>query len=142
MHCQVDSTKNCPCWPQGTTQSASCNFLNPSDCCTAAYTVDYANDANSGANFDKPLCDFTTTPPQQVYAKGYPGLREIAVLRDYAQSTYSVSPNSIVASICPKDLTSADYESRLWLQPCRRGSREPVEGEAQGPVPATFQLTP
>ena len=39
-------------------------------------------------------------------ARAFPGLREIAVLSDYAKSRDAVAAgNSIVTSICPKDLT-------------------------------------
>jgi hypothetical protein len=55
--------------------------------------------------FDKqsPLCMGGTadTSGSQVKAKGYPGTRELQVLKDYGN-------NSIVASICPKNVQSAN----------------------------------
>ena len=57
---------------------------------------------------DRPLCQdpVTGTPSTttQYYAKAYPGLRELDVLKQYGA-------NSIVASICPKirDLANPDY---------------------------------
>jgi len=46
---------------------------------------------------DRPLCDDLT----QRYAKAYPGIRFLQVLRDYGA-------NSIVASICPKNAGTSD----------------------------------
>ena len=48
-------------------------------------------------SYNRPLCDGTT----QTYAKAFPGLRELQVLKDYGEKG---SHNSIVASICPKSL--------------------------------------
>lgn len=75
---------------------------------------DAAFDAGEGCDcfaddqvFNRPLCQ----PPQggassttQYYAKAYPGLRHLQVLRDFGE-------NSVVASICPKVLEqgNADY---------------------------------
>jgi hypothetical protein len=91
---------------------AKCLYQNPNDCCRTHYDIDYAKTPNSAAYFDKPLCDYTANPVTQVAAKGYPGLREIAVLHDYALSNAAESKgNSIVASICPKDLTVGQEKS-------------------------------
>lgn len=67
-------------------------------------------DAESGAMVDvkKPLCQNPSTgtyETTQYFAKAYPGLRELAVLKDYALQGQTAG-NSIVASICPKDLAS------------------------------------
>ncbi len=96
----LPASRTCAC-TAGSTDFASCKYSNPNDCCDVNYPADGAG--GPGADYDKPLCQGTT----QVAAKGYPGLREIAVLRDYALSLNVLTPgNSIVASICPKDLTS------------------------------------
>jgi hypothetical protein len=55
--------------------------------------------------YNRPLCQengMTTT--RQIYAKAYPGLRHLQVLKEYGE-------NSIVASICPKvlDTNSPSY---------------------------------
>jgi hypothetical protein len=67
-------------------------------------------DANSDGcdcnadEFDKmsPLCQGVTATASgtQIKAKGYPGVRELQVLKDYGA-------NSIVASICPKNVRAA-----------------------------------
>jgi hypothetical protein len=58
--------------------------------------------------FDRPLCEQTpgSSAPgtTQYWAKAYPGLRELQVLKDFgAQST-----NSIVASICARNVTRTE----------------------------------
>jgi len=83
---------------------ASCKYENPNDCCDLTFSVDGRGDASSGGDFNKPLCQGNT----QIAAKAYPGLRELAVLHDYAEGVGiapGASGNSIVTSICPKDLT-------------------------------------
>jgi hypothetical protein len=50
--------------------------------------------------YNKPLCQppgTANTGTTQYFAKAYPGLRQLQVLKDYG-------PNSIVASICPKHM--------------------------------------
>jgi hypothetical protein len=79
---------------------ASCKYTQPNDCCDLTYNVDGEGNAGGG-EFHKPLCNGRT----QVAAKAYPALREIAVLRGYAQSPNAVQNHSIVTSICPKDLS-------------------------------------
>ena len=96
----LPTPRACAC-TAGSTNYASCKYQNPNDCCDVNYPADAAG--GPGADYDKPICNGNI----QVAAKAYPGLREIKVLRDYALSANVVSPgNSIVASICPKDLTS------------------------------------
>jgi hypothetical protein len=82
---------------------ASCKYQNPNDCCDLTFSTDGRGAAQpaGGTAFNKPLCNANT----QVNAKGYPGLREIAVLHDYALQA-PVPGNSIVASICPADVKS------------------------------------
>lgn len=92
--CACDSTKS---------DYASCKYQNPNDCCDLSFSVNGRGDANSGGDFNKPLCSSN----KQVNAKGYPGLREIGVLHDYAVQA-PVQGNSIVASICPADVKNAD----------------------------------
>ncbi len=106
----------CAC-TQGSTTYASCKYLNPNDCCDLSYTADGAG--GPGASYDKPLCQNPTTGAYsntQYYAKGYPGLREIAVLHDYAAGPANYTDkggtgNSIVTSICPKVLTAGQESS-------------------------------
>jgi len=90
------ATKDCLCNQQATDYS-SCKYLHPNDCCDLTFSTD-GRDGPPGS-FNKPLCNGRT----QVNAKTYPGLREIAVLRDYAQ-TATVVGNSIVASTCPANV--------------------------------------
>jgi len=96
----LPSSRACAC--DSTSSSyASCKYQHPNDCCDTSYATDGAG--GPGDKFDKPLCSGTT----QVAAKAYPGLREIEVLHDYATSTTAAAQgNSVVASICPKDLSS------------------------------------
>ena len=109
----LPTSRACQC-TSGATDAPSCKYQNPNDCCDLTYPADGAGNPNSGADYDKPLCQGTT----QVAAKGYPGLREIAVLHDYALASNVVTQgNSIVASICPKDLTSANTSPGYGYNP-------------------------
>jgi hypothetical protein len=115
---QLPTPRPCPCTP-GSADYAGCKYLNPNDCCDLSYAAD--GTGGPGADYDKPLCESpaggapTTT---QYYFKGYPALREIAVLHDYAVSSAAAVPgNSIVASICPKDLTSANTSPGYGYNP-------------------------
>jgi len=90
----------CECSPEDAGY-ASCKYLHPNDCCDLAFVTDGRGNPDSGNEFKKPLCDGR----MQVAAKAYPGLREIAVLRDYAMSPDAVGHNSIVTSICARDVT-------------------------------------
>ncbi len=110
------ASRACAC-TAGSNDYASCKYLNPNDCCDQTYQADGAGTAVGVPNYDKPLCNGTT----QVAAKGYPGLREIAVLHDYADSTAATTQgNSIVASICPKGLTSASNSPGYGYNPVTR----------------------
>ena len=108
-----------PCQCTAGSSYGGCKYLHPSDCCDLSYPAD-AN-GGPGGDFDKPLCQNPSggAPEVKQYsAKAYPGLREIAVLRDYALSpNASVQGNSIVASICPRDLASANTSPGYGYNP-------------------------
>lgn len=99
----LPEARKCACDPANANTYASCKYQNPNDCCDLTFQVNGRGDANSAGEFNKPLCNSNT----QVNAKGYPGLREIAVLHDYATQG-ATQGNSIVASICPQNLTNPD----------------------------------
>jgi len=63
-----------------------------------------------GVDYNRPLCDGMT----QVYAKAYPGVRELQVLKDFGAKG---TQNSIVASICPKTLTVAKNDASYGYNP-------------------------
>jgi hypothetical protein len=95
---------------------AACRYQHPNDCCILSYDADAAGYATPGTQMNKPLCQQANGSygSTQNYAKAYPGLREIQVLHDYATGPVKYTDrggtgNSIVASICPKDLTVADH---------------------------------
>lgn len=61
---------------------------------------------NAGINGKSPLCyDGANFTSIQRYAKAYPGLRQLEVLRDFNNVN---AGNAIPASICPKDSQNAD----------------------------------
>lgn len=93
---RLAAAQDCVCIQQ-TADYSSCKYLHTNDCCDLTFGVD-GRGGPAGA-YNKPLCNGRT----QVNAKAYPGLREIAVLRDYAE-TASVIGNAIVASTCPADV--------------------------------------
>jgi hypothetical protein len=103
---QLPQPRACAC-SQTASDYSSCKYLHPNDCCDLTFGAD-GRGGGSGS-FNKPLCNGNT----QVAAKAYPGLREIAVLRDYATGDAVIAPgNSIVTSICPKDTSaSSDVKS-------------------------------
>ncbi len=77
----------------------------PKDCSSLGYGCD----CTAGQAGDKPLCQDPSTgqvpsAPTQFFAKAYPGLRELQVLKD-------VGDSGIVASVCPRiqDPTNPDY---------------------------------
>ncbi|HWZ91833.1 MAG TPA: hypothetical protein VNW92_23380, partial [Polyangiaceae bacterium] len=87
----------------------ACTFLltTPKVCkpgdsaCDCSPTM--AGDATAVVASNSPLCQPPAGGPAgttQYYAKGYPGARELTVLRDFKD-------NAIVASICPKNTTPA-----------------------------------
>jgi hypothetical protein len=94
--------RTCQC-SASNTDFAFCQYQHPNECCNLTYGAD--GRGGPGGSYNKPVCQGS----DQVAAKAYPGQREIAVLHDYATGvTYASSAaigNSIVASICPKDLT-------------------------------------
>ena len=80
-------------------ESVDCaNVLPGKNCDCLATTREGAGPLDDIIAAKKPLCqnaqsgDYSTV---QTFAKAYPGLRELEVLRDYGE-------NSIVASVCPK----------------------------------------
>jgi hypothetical protein len=83
------------------------------DGCTCAYGTTVAgatNPLDPTVNLT-PVCQnaqgaYTNT---QTFAKAYPGLRELQVLRGFHEATGS--DNAIVGSICPKDLNYAHIDS-------------------------------
>ncbi len=105
--CQCDATA---------ADSATCKYTNPNDCCTLVYSIDGRKVTKDG-EYSKPVCEGNT----QTSAKAYPGLREIAVLREYALGTSYASPtargNSVVTSICPKQLTGDPANAGFGYNP-------------------------
>lgn len=106
---------------------------------------DLSCDCTPGSE-DKPLCEVTpgaTPGTVQHWAKAYPGLRELEVLRGFGE-------NSIVASICARnvqDLERRDFGyrpaissilERLEEQLVRRCLPRPLEVAADGSVPCTL----
>ena len=111
-----------PCACTAGDSYAACKYLHPNDCCDQSFQADGAG--GPGGDYNKPLCNRTT----QVAAKAYPGLREIAVLHDYATSASAASKgNSVVASICPKDLTSAATSAGYGYNPAVSALMERVQ---------------
>ncbi len=98
---QLPAPRACAC-SRSDPNYAYCKYMNPNDCCDLGFSIDGRGNPDSAGDYQKPLCNGNT----QVAAKAYPGLREIAVLRDYALSSDAVGHNSVVTSICAKDLTS------------------------------------
>ena len=102
---RLPTPEKCECL--NATDVAACKYQHPNDCCVLKVTSDA--EGNHDVTLDKPLCQDPQTGAYeantQYFAKGYPGLRELSVLHDYATSGQTPG-NSIVASICPKDLTS------------------------------------
>ncbi len=99
---------------------SGCKYQNPNDCCDLSYPAE--GTTVPADDFDKPLCQNPAggAPDTTQYsAKGYPGLREIAVLRDYATTNVPemTQGNSIVASICPRDLTSTNTSPGYGYNP-------------------------
>ncbi len=96
---------------QGSNLQFACIFplTTPYNCtagdpqCDCDPSLTYA----AGNAFDSnPLCQQPngTYSANQGYAKGYPGLRELDVLKKYSDTSATVD-KSIVASICPRNLT-------------------------------------
>lgn len=96
----LPTPRACSCDPS-TDSYSSCKYQSPNDCCDLTFSVDGRGNSVPGSQYQKPLCAGNT----QVAAKAYPGLREIAVLRDYALSSNAAGRNSVVTSICAKDAT-------------------------------------
>jgi hypothetical protein len=79
---------------------------SPRDCALRNPNTDNC-DCYSGV-LDRPICEQTpgVTPPgtTQYWAKAYPAVRELQVLKDFGAQT----TNSVVASICARNTTNAD----------------------------------
>jgi len=76
------------------------------DCSAGTGSACDCDDVGAGYNANNPLCqDGATYSKVQRFAKAYPGLRQLEVLKD-------IGDQAIVASICPKsigDTTSSAY---------------------------------
>jgi len=146
---QLPVPKKCDCDPNDL--SGSCAYNKPNDCCSLNYTINATGAQGTTVDFSKPLCQEPTTGSYdartQYFAKGYPGLRELSVLKDYAAQG-KIQGNSIVASICPKDLTSDSNSTGYGYNPAvaalierlkvtLKGSclPRPLSVEANGEVP-------
>ncbi|HEY5958491.1 MAG TPA: hypothetical protein VIV60_18140, partial [Polyangiaceae bacterium] len=80
------------------------------DGCSCTTFADSSNNPLDPRNSLSPLCQApnATYGNRQYFAKAYPGVRELQVLRGFYESTTPRSNNAIVASICPKDLDIAN----------------------------------
>jgi hypothetical protein len=85
------------------------------DGCSCALTASGAAQKNAldPAVTLSPLCQAAdgTYGSTQYYAKAYPGLRELQVLRRFSEVSAYSRNNAIAASICPKDLNYANAAS-------------------------------
>jgi hypothetical protein len=93
----------------------------PKDCSTVAAGVGCDCKTTNEISM-RPLCNGT----QQLYAKAYPALRQLEVLKGYGM-------NSIVASICPKNMAAAPTDASYGYSPAAaavidRLAREMQEG--------------
>jgi hypothetical protein len=115
---RLPTPKPCDCEPDDL--AGRCPYEKPNDCCELKYSINWAYEPGTGDYFKKPLCQDPANGSYdartQYFAKGYPGLRELSVLHEYAEQGH-VQGNSIVASICPKDLTSEPESSGYGYNP-------------------------
>ena len=86
--------------PQRDDLQYACIFplQTPRDCAASGYGCDCRSSLVMDREMDSPLCQApgtTTAGTIQYYAKAYPGLRYLQVLKEYGA-------NSIVGSVCPK----------------------------------------
>jgi hypothetical protein len=81
----------------------------PKECAEVQPGVGCDCKGGEGDIFMRPLCSGTT----QTYAKAYPGLRFLKVLKDYGR-------NSIVASICPKHPVGTGTDPNFSYNPAMR----------------------
>jgi hypothetical protein len=76
-------------------------LLTPRDCmsndATCACSADKMGKSDAVVAANSPLCQGGANINQQTFAKAYPGVRELQVLKDFGD-------NAIVASICPKQM--------------------------------------
>ena len=78
-----------------------------------ACSADKTGNSDAVIAANSPLCQGGANINQQTFARAYPGLRELQVLKDFGD-------NSIVASICPKQVTpvgSADSDPNYGYNP-------------------------
>ncbi len=104
----LPASKDCGPCPAGTKETdTACSDFRLSCDCTDALTD----------KRKKPLCQDPTgaITTVQYYAKAYPGIRQLEVLRDF--NTTSVGQNSIVASICPKTLAGDSQDPGYGYNP-------------------------
>ena len=122
----LTQAEDCPCNSTATDYSM-CKYLHSNECCDLTFNVD--GHGGGAGSFNKPLCNGNT----QVNAKAHPGLREIAVLHDYALNG-KVAGNSIVASICPADVrATADKASPGYgYNPAMRALLEQLKRRLKG----------
>ena len=114
---KLPTARACSCNPTSSDYN-SCKYLHFNDCCDLSFNVD--GRGGPGGNFNKPVCqvDGETGNDEntQYYYRAFPGLREVAVLHDYA--LHAPSPgNAVVGSICAKDLTSASDRAGYGYNP-------------------------
>jgi hypothetical protein len=109
----LKAPKPCQCVP-GNRDYDSCLYQHWNYCCFLSYNFDALG--GPGGDHDNPLCQDPNTgyyDNTQRYDQAYPGVREIAVLHDFGAgpTTYKDqggTGNAVVASICPKDVTTPD----------------------------------
>jgi hypothetical protein len=96
---------------------SSCLYQHRNYCCHLTFNFDALG--GPGGDDNNPLCQDPNTGSYdntQRYDKAYPGVREIAVLHDFGlgPTTYKDrggTGNAVVASICPKDVSTTDKSS-------------------------------
>jgi hypothetical protein len=98
----------------GTDLQYACIFPleTPRDCSTVGGSgCDCKTGSDPSYADNNPLCQTNTGySVVQNYAKAYPGLRQLEVLRDFGE-------NSIVASICPKNATGSTDDPNYGYSP-------------------------
>jgi len=86
-------------------------LATPKDCSASSGGGCDCDDVGAGYTANNPLCQGGGTySKQQQYAKAFPGIRELQVLKDYGT-------NSIVASICPKVTSGSKTDASYGYNP-------------------------
>jgi|GEM_PF-160327 len=128
---RLPTPKDCECAPGDLT--GRCAYESPNDCCSLDFPI--SGEREAGDAYRKPLCQDPQTGSyearKQYFAKGYPGLRELAVLHDYSVLG-TTKGNSIVASICPKDLTSSGDSPGYGYNPAVAALIERLKDQLKG----------